>query len=296
LNTATSKIVPKQRFQFKNRSSAFAVDPEKDPRHLVGNPSPGGQHPTSQEQRDVVGALPRFNKNYNEELSRPGGPGVRKPSFSAARDISISEHAGLHIILPSTAARATSSGSLTDLKGCIIDMSVPTTGVGAPFASLALKDIDKSLIVAGKVTGAAHITGVKNSIIVVTARQVRIHECKNVDIYLYCASHPIIEDCSGMRFAPIPATYVSPPYADNLLQPILTRGVYDTQTTEEDDPTKNQWDQVDDFKWLKTEHSPNWSILPEDERVAEELWKGCVPGGPGVGVDDIFKKLGVGAR
>ena len=28
----------------------------------------------------------------------------------------------------------------------------------------------------------------------------------------------------------------------------------------------NQWDQVDDFNWLKATASPNWCVLPENER------------------------------
>jgi hypothetical protein len=115
----------------------------------------------------------------------------------------------LHIILPSTASHATASGSLTKLNKCIVDMSVPTTH-GSLFAGLALKNIKQSLIIAGQVAGAAHITGVENSIIVVASRQVRMHDCKNVDIYLHCASRPIIEDCSNVRFSPIPEHYVSP--------------------------------------------------------------------------------------
>jgi hypothetical protein len=87
-------------------------------------------------------------------------------------------------------------------------MSIPTAS-GAAFPGLAIKNVAKSLIVAGRVNGPVHITGVSDSTIVVVARQVRIHECSNVDIYLHCASHPIIEDCSGMRFAPLPEVYVS---------------------------------------------------------------------------------------
>lgn len=55
----------------------------------------------------------------------------------------------------------------------------------------------------------------------------------------------------------------------------------------------NHWDQVDDFKWLKAEHSPNWSILPEEERLKEDIWTSVVPGGPGVGLEDIFKQIGI---
>jgi hypothetical protein len=87
-------------------------------------------------------------------------------------------------------------------------MSVPTAN-NAPFAGLALKNIKGSLIIAGHVAGAAHITGVENSIIVVASRQVRMHDCKNVDIYLHCTSRPIIEDCHNVRFSPIPKCYVS---------------------------------------------------------------------------------------
>lgn len=138
----------------------------------------------------------------------PGGGGpIRKPSFSQATNVSISGHTGLHIILPSSASHATASGSLTSLKRCIVDMSVPTAN-GAPFAGLALKNIKSSLIIAGRVAGAAHITGIEDSIIVVDSRQVRMHDCKNVDIYLQCASRPIIEDCNNVRFSPIPECHV----------------------------------------------------------------------------------------
>lgn len=153
--------------------------------------------------------LPRNNgRDYNAELAKPSTHFIRQPSFSAASSIGISKQADLHIILPSSAARATASGSLTELNRCIVDMSVPTAE-GRPFPGLALRDVSHSLIIAGRVDGPVHITGVTDSILVVTARQVRIHECKNVDIYLHCTSHPIIEDCTGMRFAPLPQCYVS---------------------------------------------------------------------------------------
>lgn len=170
----------------------------------LGTPTP----PNETESKDALGALPSFPKNYNAEM-QGGAPGpIRKPSFSHATNVNISDHIGLHIILPSSASRATSSGSLTKLSRCIVDMSVPTS-TNAPFAGLALKNIKNSLIIAGHVAGAAHITGVEDSIIVVDSRQVRMHDCRNVDIYLQCASRPIIEDCSNVRFSPIPENYVS---------------------------------------------------------------------------------------
>lgn len=187
--------------------------PENDPRL---NPGSMSRRPHTDkddalpesELDDSLGELrPSTDKDYNEELSQPSTSSVRKPSFSAARSIGISNQSNLHIILPSSAARATAAGWLRDLSGCIVDMSLPTTN-GAPFPSFVLKDIKKSLIVAGRVNGPIHINGISDSILVVLARQVRIHDCRDVVIYLHCSSHPIIEDCTGMRFAPLPECYV----------------------------------------------------------------------------------------
>lgn len=61
-----------------------------------------------------------------------------------------------------------------------------------------------SLLVCAPVAGAAHITNVKSSVLLITARQVRMHECTDCIFYLNCTSQPIIEDCTGMKFAPLP--------------------------------------------------------------------------------------------
>jgi len=285
LNETVARVTPKSRFQFKRAPKTAYVDmgaPHNDPRlnpggRLTRNSFPDNNPVSSSAvedgKDDTVPPLPP-SKNYNEEMARPSDSSLRKPSFSTARHIGITNQNGLHIILPSSAARATAAGSLTDLKGCVVDMSAPTGAAGTPFPGLALRNIDRSLIVAGRVAGPVHITAVTNSIIVVTARQVRIHECHNVDIYLHCGSHPIIEDCSGMRFAPLPACYV----------------------TDAEKESENQWDQVDDFKWLKAGHSPNWTILSEEGRLEDEVWTKIVPGQPGVSVDETLTKVGLPRR
>ncbi|RFU24570.1 hypothetical protein B7463_g11767, partial [Scytalidium lignicola] len=255
LQETRAKIAPKARFQFKtsnkNNSAISLTDAAElaaqkrvhspATKNIASNESSIATTPanpmTPQSERDGLGDLPPFPKNYNEEMNRsPEGP-IRKPSFSQASNIDISGHTGLHIILPSTASRATSFGSVTKLNRCIVDMSVPTAS-GAPFAGLALKNIKNSVIIAGNVAGAAHITDVKDSVLVVASRQ----------------------------------------------------------TSTLDNSTENHWDQVDDFKWLKAEHSPNWSILPEGKRLGENIFTDVVPGGPGVGLDDILKKIGIGAN
>ncbi|KAI3914674.1 hypothetical protein MKW92_011348 [Papaver armeniacum] len=69
-----------------------------------------------------------------------------------------------------------------------------------------------------------------------------IHHAKKTDFYLRVRVGLRIEDCNSVRFAPICYSSL-------------------------DEETGN-WANVDDFKWLRAVQSPNWSILPEEERVS----------------------------
>ena len=173
-----------------------------------------------------------------------------------------------------------------------------------------MKNVQSSLLVCGLVSGPAHVTNVQDSVLVISCRQLRMHDCRNVDVYLACSSRPIIEDCEGIRFGKLPNTYVSHTfrhylYSSSLPLPFvatstLRRCLYANEIQEHmhehDDqgpPAPNMWDQVDDFKWLKAEQSPNWSILPAKDTVQDEVWREIVPGGPGWTLEDILKATGV---
>ena len=70
-------------------------------------------------------------------------------------------------------------------------------------------------------------------------------------------SRAIIEDCSAARFAPYALKYsdLDAHYAQTQL-----------------DRAVNNWDNVDDFNWLASDKaSPNWTLLPEDERKEFEM-------------------------
>ncbi|KAJ4421138.1 hypothetical protein N0V82_003902 [Gnomoniopsis sp. IMI 355080] len=285
LNIQTSRLGPKSRFAFSPTSKEAFLDSVN--RKLQSSVSKENEVPLAEDKNDNLSDLPSFPtnnaKNYNAEMAGQSGTGIRKPSFSAARDIDISAHRNMHIILPTTAARATTSGSVTDLQGCVLDMSVPTTGAdkpkgtqrckASPFASLAVKNVSRSLIIAGHVAGPAHITAVKDSVLVVNARQVRMHECDNVRVWLWCGSRPIIEGCKGVRFAELPGNYL----------------------TDNQDASNNQWDQVDDFNWLKAEASPNWSKLAEgdDGWIKPQFWETTVRGGPLLSTNDVLREAGL---
>lgn len=146
----------------------------------------------------IAGAVPKSEANANPT------------SFAATgiSSVSVNNHYGLHIMLPSSGSVATVPASITSLRHCVVDMSIPTAN-GKPYASLTIKNIKESLLICGQVHGPAHITGVENSVLVVSCRQFRMHNCKDVDVYLSCSSNPIIEDCSNVRFGRIPKAYVS---------------------------------------------------------------------------------------
>ncbi|XP_057416661.1 tubulin-folding cofactor C [Lotus japonicus] len=104
----------------------------------------------------------------------------------------------------------------------------------------------------GPVTGSVLIEGVEGCVFALASHQIRIHGARGSDFYLRVRSRPIIEDSNGVRFAPYCLSYQG-------IEEDLRGAGLDAET--------GNWANVDDFKWLRAVQSPNWSILPEDERI-----------------------------
>lgn len=292
LQDARAKVAPRQKFSFKsafttkknesaislNDAAVLADQKRLDAPGYASDISGASSFVTTPYETDspTRGQLVESNETTEEPVREDTQPTFLaqaarlRMSFSQSTSISINNHANQHIILPASAAHATSSGTLSNLQSCVVDMSSPTS-VGQPFATLTLKNIDRSLIVCGHVSGAAHLTNVTNSVIVVASRQFRMHESKACDVYLHAAGRPIIEDCTAVRFAPLPDAYLK----------------------EADKEIANQWQEVDDFKWLRAEPSPNWNTLDGSKRISEGIWRDVVPGGPNMGAEDVLKAAGV---
>jgi hypothetical protein len=194
-----SEVNPPKKFQFKSARKNNAAIPTPDAAkeskpvvsgHDSGSLNASNKLPTnpSSEQTDTASAA--------QKISSPN-----------ANTITISDENNAHILAPETAS-PTSSGTVTNIRRSVIDLTPPTINNG-PYATLTLKNIQGSLIICGQVAGPIHITGVENSVLVTPCRQFRMHASKNVDVYLHTASRPIIEDCERIRFAPLPEAYVS---------------------------------------------------------------------------------------
>ncbi|KAF2764301.1 putative tubulin-specific chaperone c [Teratosphaeria nubilosa] len=249
---------------FKNANvSSTESSMAPTPAHLR-SPAPEREDegsPTIGESATAVGVI-------EPSMVAPDARQVHRPSLWHSDSVKIAGHSDVHIILPPSASHATSSGTLANLEHCVVDLSWPTEE--QHFASLTAKHVKDSLIICGRVSGPIHLTGVTNSVILVASRQFRMHESHNTHVYLQTSSRPIIEDCTGIAFAPLPQQYAA-------------GGDGQGQAEE--------WKEVDDFKWLKSEPSPNWRVLQPQSRVRDEVWRDVVRGGPETGLQEILKAV-----
>jgi hypothetical protein len=248
LSETRAAVEPRPKFSFKTKKNASAVSladaaqlAVEGRRRIPGYSSPGASSSVS----SSAGQTPNYPSTPLNEPDRQLQPraeiaptsipemefgtssekptGERSNPFAATSvsSVSVNNHYGLHIMLPASGSTATVPASITSLRHCVVDMSIPTAD-GKPYASLAVKGVKESLLVCGQIDGPAHITGVEHSIIVVTCRQFRMHNCADVDVYLSSSSNPIIEDCTNIRFGRIPRVYVCCPAAVHSHSEMLT--------------------------------------------------------------------------
>ncbi|TGZ80240.1 hypothetical protein EX30DRAFT_379690 [Ascodesmis nigricans] len=209
LSTLRQTFAPKTKFSFKSRGASKG-------------PKIGGAITTSS-----ASPPPPRSPSTNPSTHSPATPTNNNNNV-------VVKNAEFQHIQPTISPTSSISPSLllSGLTRCII-----TLPAGARFSNIAIKDVVDSILILGAVLdGPAHITGIKNSVLVLGCHQFRMHEAVNLDVYLRCGSRPIIEDCSELRFAPFGGE----------------KG--------------NFWDQVEDFKWLRQEKSPHWRVMDVRER------------------------------
>ncbi|XP_007934432.1 tubulin-specific chaperone C [Orycteropus afer afer] len=137
---------------------------------------------------------------------------------------------------------------LTELNNCTVRL------YGNP-NTLWLTKARNCTVLCGPVSASVFLEDCSDCVLVVACQQLRVHTTKDTRIFLQVTSRAIIEDCNGIQFAPYTWTY---PGIDKDFE---GSGL---------DRSKNNWNDVDDFNWLARDMaSPNWSILPEEERMIQ---------------------------
>lgn len=200
LREARSVSAPKRKFAFK-KTAPQKVKAEDE------HPTSGDMEVASFGQDPPISDLGRHVRE--QPLAAPSLPdaGSQTQSTSNHTTLTISSLSSTLYKLDEDALR--SAASVTSIHRSFIDLSV-SIRLARPFSTLTIQTVSESVVLCGHVSGAVHVTGVQDSTLCIWSRQVRIHECRDCVVYLRCSSRPIIEDCHGIRFAPLPDFLVSP--------------------------------------------------------------------------------------
>lgn len=124
---------------------------------------------------------------------------------------------------------------------------------GVPSA-VTLSHLESCTLQTSPISGSLHVTACTNCTIASAARQIRIHDTFHCDLYLHVPSGAIIENSKQIRVAPY-----------NLGGDDIEKQFKEAQL----DASNNQWDSITDFNWLRIQQSPNWSILPKEQRTRQ---------------------------
>jgi hypothetical protein len=191
---------------------------------MASLPNPVPSSGAQQQEEEVDNAAEVANTLVRDASSKSAI--IHRPDFESARSITLKEQKNVYIAVPPSArgrdgraARILSiSNSIIDLRGANRRSSTASNGsrrgsgdVVHPLATLIIKGATNSVLVCGRVSGAVHVTGLRDSVLVAACRQLRMHECLNVQVYIHCPSKPIIEACEKVGFAPLPDSLVSFP-------------------------------------------------------------------------------------
>ncbi|KAI9472488.1 MAG: tubulin binding cofactor C-domain-containing protein [Benjaminiella poitrasii] len=126
---------------------------------------------------------------------------------------------------------------LSNLKYCVIFLDSAVNENTVQISAIHIKNVDHCVIYGGLIKGSVLVYGLNYSTLLIGCHQLRIHEAHHVDMMLHVTSKPIIEDSDNIQVGCWNAT-----------------------------ESINQFDQIEDFDWLKKQASPNWKILNEERQ------------------------------
>ncbi|KAI2663660.1 Protein XRP2 [Labeo rohita] len=119
-------------------------------------------------------------------------------------------------------------------------------------ATITIDDCVNCRIMLGPIKGSVFFRDCKDIKCVVACQQFRTRDCKKMDVFLCCATQPIIESSTGMKFGCF--QYYYPELAFHFKDAGLS--IFN-----------NNWSNIHDFTPVSGE--TNWSLLPEDAAVLE---------------------------
>ncbi|KXJ12334.1 protein XRP2 [Exaiptasia diaphana] len=119
-------------------------------------------------------------------------------------------------------------------------------------ATITVDDCTGCSFFLGPIKGSVYFRDCKDCKVVVACQQFRTRDCKKMEIFLCCATQPIIESSSGMKFGCFQFYY--PELEEQFKAASIS--VYN-----------NNWSNIHDFTPAAGETT--WSLLPEDVQVED---------------------------
>ncbi|KAJ8399608.1 hypothetical protein AAFF_G00410190 [Aldrovandia affinis] len=119
-------------------------------------------------------------------------------------------------------------------------------------ATVTIDDCVNCRVVLGPVKGSVFFRDCKDMKCVVACQQFRTRDCKKMEVFLCCATQPIIESSTGMKFGCF--QYYYPDLAFHFKDAGLS--IFN-----------NNWSNVHDFTPVSGE--TNWSLVPEEASVLD---------------------------
>ena len=190
LRNIRSSFAPKPKFSFRSPNRQKSTNTTIS---VAG--SPGGS--ASKDRSSTQSGM------WRTDLDRSKGSHV----LSVPGGIEVLEKSNEHIVLNPSVSSIKAQGSIANLRRCVVDMTKFSTSQ-TRLASMQANNLHTSLVVCGAIDGPAHLTGLVRSIVVLGCKQFRLHESRDVEVYLHCNSRPMIEGCKRISFAPLSDEFV----------------------------------------------------------------------------------------
>uniref|UniRef100_A0A1B6GXB1 C-CAP/cofactor C-like domain-containing protein n=1 Tax=Cuerna arida TaxID=1464854 RepID=A0A1B6GXB1_9HEMI len=119
--------------------------------------------------------------------------------------------------------------------------------------TVQISNVSRCKILCGPVSTSVLVEDCKDCDLVLACQQLRIHSTQDSKFYIHVTSKAIIEDSTGVQFAPYNLDY---------------SGIKEHFDISGLDWSVNKWRDIDDFNWLTfSVPSPNWKEIPEESRI-----------------------------
>ncbi|KAG8216041.1 tubulin binding cofactor C-domain-containing protein [Butyriboletus roseoflavus] len=199
-----------------------------------------------EELRGASACAPRFSFKRKVTKTKPstehglvvGPPLTQSQStlIESAKTLATFSHRYL-TILDIHSPNSSAEVSISDVDNCIVNL-LASDNDHRKMTALHVQRVSRSVILLPQIAGSIILYDLSECVIVIGCHQFRMHNSTAVDVYLESVSDPIIEHCSGIRFAIYPSSLVRGGSLQN-----------------------SQHFDVKDFSHILSTPSPNWSLL-----------------------------------